>query len=111
MNPLDDSFKPEWNRLIVGYSDPAGTGRASGVRAMRRRVSRPTGAVSTLATFDSNNSAATTRVEGVAGVTPVTFDFLSYEYFVQIELTRLNTGLNSNPLAYKVRLENIQCIS
>ena len=109
LNPLDSSVNPVWTRLLIGYQDPDGTGTGSRVRAFLRRVHRQTGATSTLATFDSNRSNATTRREAFATVSPTTFNFGGYEYFVQIELTRLFTGLNSNPLAFKARLEHIQC--
>jgi hypothetical protein len=110
VNPLDSSVNPQWNRLLIGYQDPDGTGTGSRVRALLRRVNRQTGGTATLATFDSNSIAATTRREASAAVSPVTFDFRSYEYFVQIELTRRFTGLGSNPLAFKARLELIQCV-
>jgi hypothetical protein len=109
LNPLDDSVHPKWNRLLIGYQDPDGTGTGSRVRALLRRVHRQTGAATTLATFDSNLSNATTRREAFELVS-TKFDFRGYEYFVQIELTRLFTGLSSNPLAFKARLESIQCI-
>ena len=110
LNPLDDSVNPVWNRLFIGYQDPDGTGTGSRVRALLRRVHRQTGAATTVATFDSNNSIVTTRGEAFAVVSPTKFDFRGYEYFVQIELTRRFTGLSSNPLAFKARLEHIQCI-
>jgi hypothetical protein len=109
VNPLDSSVNPLWTTLRIGYQDPDGTGTGSRVRALLRRVHRPTGATTTLATFDSNSSPATTRREETADVSPIKFDFHSYEYFVQIELTRRFTGLSSNPLAFKARLELWQC--
>lgn len=111
LNPLDDSVNPVWNRLLIGYQDPDGTGTGSRVRALLRRVHRQTGGTATLATFDSNSFAATTRREDFAVVSPMKLDFLVYEYFVQIELTRRFTGLSSNPLAFKARLALVQCIA
>jgi hypothetical protein len=89
LNPLDVG-NPDWNGLIVDYRDPDGKGTAYRVRALLKSLLRSTGSTSTIATFDSNAFATTTRVEHLKTFTH-TFDFLKYEYYVEIWIDRATT--------------------
>ncbi len=102
-NPLDGG-NPLWNTLIIGYQDPDGQGTDALVTASLIRVARPTGSLSTLASFSSNLFATTSKTEGRAAVAQ-NFDFLKYEYYVEIRLYRQTTTYN--PQAFSARLTRI----
>jgi hypothetical protein len=106
VNPLDEG-NPNWDTLIVGYRDPDGTADNHRVTVRLRRLARPTGTTSTIATFTSNSSSVTTRTENSVGFSHA-WDFLKNEYYVEIELIRKNT--TARPLAYMVRLAKISVI-
>jgi len=105
VNPLD-SGNPSWNTLIVGYRDPDGPGIKYQVIVRLRRLSRFTGGVSTVATYNSNLVPLTARGEGFVQFSSTSFDFLKNEYFVEINVSRTDT--NADPVVYMVRLEFAQ---
>jgi hypothetical protein len=107
LNPLDTG-DPLWNTLIVGYQDPDGTAPKYQVLVRLRRVSRSTGGISTMATFNSNLTTLTTRGERSVNVAGP-FDFLHNEYFVEIGVARTDTL--GNPIVYMVRLERTVLIT
>lgn len=99
-NPLD-SGNPGWNALIVDYLDPDGTGTNYRVYVILYRLDRSTGSVSTVAKFDSNTVALTTRGERQVIFTHA-MDFLNNEYFVQVQVYRADTS--GSPVVNAVRL-------
>lgn len=106
LNPLD-AGNPVWNSMFVGYQDPDGTGITYQVIARLKRLSRATGGIATIATFNSNLSSNTARGEGLVTFSH-TFDFLRNEYFVEILISRIDK--RANPVAYMVRLEQTAVI-
>ena len=109
LNPLDadpEKEKPDWNALIVGYADPDGMGINTNVVAKLIRVSRPTGAVVTVATFNSDKSPskniATRHEDLVQFFQPL--DFRNNEYYVELELIRTPLATQQAPVIYSVRL-------
>jgi hypothetical protein len=113
-NPLDTgnpdglNNRPLWNGLIAGYTDPDGIGTAAGVKATLYRLNRATGGYATISTFDSNAWLnKTTWQEGVKTLT-TKLDFLNYDYYVLINLTRASTAYN--PSATSVRLAPVSKI-
>jgi len=124
LNPNQDPYignsyiaNPYWHALIVGYADPDGMGSNTNVVAKLIRVSRPTGAVVTVATFNSDKSPSkniTTRHEDLIEFFPYldsghwTFvDFGNYEYYVQLELIRTPLATQQAPVIYSVRLRGV----
>jgi len=101
LNPLD-AGNPTWNSMYVGYQDPDGQGFKYQVFVRLRRLSRTTGGVSTVATFNSNSLTNTARSERFVTFSH-NFDFLNNEYYVEIGISRTDTL--ANPVAYMVRLE------
>jgi len=112
-NPLDvrgsEPANPNWDALIVGFQDP--DGKASNAAAVTRlvRISRPTGAASIVASFNSNTDSVTTRHERFVQFNASALDFSKYEYFVEIYLYRASTAVAS-PRVYSVRLANVDVV-
>jgi hypothetical protein len=107
LNPLDAdpaTENPDWNALIVGYADPDGMGINTNVVAKLIRVSRPTGAVVTVATFNSDKSPSkniTTRHEDLSQFFQP-LDFRNNEYYVELELIRTPLATQQAPVIYSV---------
>ena len=100
---------PNWDALIVGFQDPDGKASNAGMLTRLVRISRPTGAVSIVATLNSNTDALTTRHERFAQFNASAIDFRNYEYFVEIHLYRTSTAVAS-PRVYSLRLANIDVV-
>jgi|GEM_PF-1141302 len=92
----------DWNALIVGYKDPDGISTKAQVSASLRKVSRATLGETTIATFNSNDSANVSANEDIKQFTHA-FDFQNNEYYVEINLIRTDTSV-ATPVAYSVRL-------
>ena len=92
----------DWNTLIVGYKDPDGISTKAQVTASLRKLSRATLTESTIAVFNSNDSANVLANEDVKQFTH-SFDFLNNEYYVEINLIRQEATV-ATPIAYSVRL-------
>lgn len=103
-NPLAVGVKPVWNTFIVGYKDPDGKTLNNGVTARLIKISRATGGISTVATFNSNASPVTVRGEGYV-LFEHAFDYHNNAYMVQLDLYRTDATLPS-PVVYSVRLVN-----
>jgi hypothetical protein len=110
VNPLDGDplyQNPLWNTLIVGYADPDGFGSNTSVTATLMQVSRDTGTVSAIATFNSNSpsdsSGVTERTEELVQFDPP-IDFRRNEYYVQLGLLRTQAATRQIPIIYSVRL-------
>jgi hypothetical protein len=93
-----------WGTLIVGYQDPDGKGTATQVKAILRKVDRTTLTETSITTFDSNSFSDTALTENYKQFTH-TFDFLKYEYYVEIDLVRTKANV-ATPQAVSVRLTN-----
>ncbi len=79
----------QWD-LALTYQDSTGAGASAFVRATLMSMNRATGANATIATVNSNSSAATTITRGVQGFTH-TFNFNTSYYYVVITLDRSAT--------------------
>jgi len=82
--------------LTVAYRDPDGTGAGARVLATLRRMDQQTGAVDTLAQFDSNTSSVTNFAVAAAGFGncgPSPFAFDRFYYYVQINMTRSDLAM------------------
>jgi hypothetical protein len=105
-----DHGAPSWNGLVIGYSDPDGSGPTARVTARLVRVSRPWGSTEVIATFDSNrtdNPANTERHEEAVQFFH-SFDFSENEYFVQFSVSRSNANLI--PAVFSLRLTTLEKI-
>ena len=105
-NPMN-SGQPQWNRLLVTYQDPDGTGTTYTVRVRLRRVNYATGVTATIATFDSNTvslSAQAITLDEIAF--SHVFDFYNHSYFLELTLTRPATP-GTAPAVFLVRLAQI----
>ncbi len=108
LNPLDGG-NPQWSALIVGFDDPDATGAVHRVTAALRRVSRFTGSVSTVASFNSNGNNLLSNPSGRREALVQfnhNFDFEGNEYYVELGLTR--TATSGNPVVYSARLTRAQ---
>jgi hypothetical protein len=79
------------NGLRLLYADPDGTGTGARVVAALRKMHRLTGAVSTVASVDSNTFEQTafgTAGANLNGCNNYIFDQDQYHYYVQINMTR-----------------------
>ena len=97
---------PAWNTLTVGYQDPDGTSvsHTYGVKAKLLRVNKGTGAVSVIATFDSDSgSGASTPTFRQVKFTH-SWDFNNYAYYVTLTLNRSSTILNPGVWFVKLSL-------
>lgn len=101
-NPMDGGGSPGWDRLYVTYKDPDATGTGSQVKVFLKRISRSTGSLSTIATFNSNSFSGTGTQEKYVSVT-TTWDFAAYYYFLEIYLGRTST--TSDVRAYGFSLQ------
>lgn len=109
-NPVDIAgvvAYPDWNTLEVVYrdpdSDPTNT-NTNQVIVKLIRVSNTTGGVSTLATFDSENSGASSSFQTNSTTFSHNFNFTIYAYYVEIQVKRNNSGASNNPAVSIVRL-------
>lgn len=107
-----------WNQLQVTYSDPDGLESFDGygteyqVYVELARVSRTTGAWSSVARFDSNRQCTGTNCQGgdntvrsIAVPFTHTFDFNNYAYAVYVRLYRALSLWGLSPAIYQVRLQ------
>ena len=116
LKPADDKFSPgkigsnenpNWNVLIVGYSDPDGEDTSYQVVAKLYQVHRPTGTTSVVTTFDSNLEPVASwdtpshpreRMKKFKHV----WDYGLNAYYVEIRILR--KSLVRNPSVYSLRL-------
>jgi len=91
-----------WNTLIDGYKDTHGLSTKAQVSVSLRKLSRATLTESTIAVFNSNNSASVAANEDIKQFSHA-FDFQNNEYYVEINLIRKDTTV-ATPVAYSVRL-------
>jgi hypothetical protein len=86
--------------LTVAYRDPDGVGTTSRVVVALRRMNQQTGAVDTIASFDSNTSNATGfAVDGtvIGRCFSNSIDQNTFYYYVQINMTR-----NTSPAGVEI---------
>ncbi len=89
-NPSDGGGNPGWDRLYVTYKDPDATGTGSQLKVNLKRVSRATGAMTNIVSFDSNRFSGTGVQEKYLNVTTA-WDFASYYYFLEIYMNRASS--------------------
>jgi len=107
-----------WGQLQVTYRDPDGLGATgqpgSEYQAYVQlvRVSKSTGALAVIVTFDSNlqcaqaaTCIADNNVRSIAVPFAHTFDFNNYAYAVYVRLYRALATFSLSPAVYQVRLE------
>jgi hypothetical protein len=112
---------PTWNKLQVTYRDPDGLGnpgqQGSEYQAYVQlvRVSKTTGALASIVTFDSNLQCAQgtacvadNSVRSIGVPFAHTFDFNNYAYAVYVRLYRALATFSLSPAVYQVRLEAAQ---
>ncbi len=109
---------PAWNQLMVTYTDPDGLqglqGRGTEYQTVAElvRVSKVTGALASIAKFDSNlqcqgsvNCQANTNVKTYSLGFSHSFDFNNYTYVVYVRLYRALATFGLRPAAYQVSLQ------
>jgi len=101
-NPMDGGGSPGWDRLYVTYKDPDATGTASQVKVFLKRISRSSGSLSTIATFNSNSFTGTGTQEKYVSVS-TTWDFATYYYFLEIYLGRTSTTSDVRAYAFSLQ--------
>ncbi|MCU1328532.1 MAG: hypothetical protein JWN34_3902 [Bryobacterales bacterium] len=110
-----------WNKLQVTYRDPDGLGnpgqQGSEYQAFVQlvRVSKITGVLAVIATFDSNlqcaqgtSCVADNNVRRIDVPFAHAFDFNNYAYAVYVRLHRALATFSLSPAVYQVRLEAAQ---
>lgn len=93
---MREGGRPNWNGLIGGHQDPDGRGANANISARLYRRNRTTSDSILVAQFDSNQwTNNTARQEGLKSIpTTAKFDFKTYDYYVLVTLSRLNTSVN-----------------
>lgn len=107
VNTQSDGNVPRWNRLVVGYVDPDGLGKAHRVVAALRSVDRTDGTLRTVVVFDSNDLARKERGEAAVAL-DAPLNFGRFEYFIELSVYRLNH--DGNPAVFMTRLAEFQPI-
>jgi hypothetical protein len=100
-NPMDSGVPP-WNTLVVGYTDPDGTGINYQVTAQLARVDKSSGTATILKTFSSNSFVDKGSTSHNVSFTH-TFDFDNNAYFVTLTLDRVSTS--DKPAVWFVQLK------
>jgi hypothetical protein len=123
-NPRDPGTTPRWNQLQVTYRDPDGlqglNGKGTEYQAYVElvRVSKTTGAWSSIAAFDSNLqcTGTSTSCQGSNDVKSIavpfnhTFDFENYSYAVYGRLYRALATFSLSPAIYQLRLQAVPVV-
>ncbi len=96
------SNRVNWNRFIMFYKDPDGTGSASRVQASLGYLDA-SGNVRNVATLDSDQHLpSSTGVREMSVAFNHTFNFFRNYYYVQITVTRSNPNLDPEILGFKI---------
>jgi hypothetical protein len=117
-NPRNSATTQQWNQLQVTYRDPDGLQRLGGAGTEYQayvelvRVSKSTGAWSSVAVFDSNlqcagptSCLADNTIKRIAVPFTHSFDFNNYAYAVYGRLHRALATFSLSPALYQLRLQ------